>query len=165
MRKITVALASLMIAFSVIFAATPAFADVKECPAGSLQGEDVKYLTTDATETATPTDSMSFDATTGKLAAGTILPSQAQCNMHGKDIKGSDLISSIDGLINVVLGVLGVVAVVVVILGGVTFVTSAGDPNKVKRAKDTILYGIIGLVIALLAYAITNFVLKSVIKP
>jgi hypothetical protein len=41
------------------------------------------------------------------------------------------------------------------------FVTSSGDPGKVKKGKDTILYGIIGLVIALLAYAIINFVLTS----
>jgi multisubunit Na+/H+ antiporter MnhB subunit len=57
--------------------------------------------------------------------------------------------------------VLGFVAVVVIILGGVQYTTSSGDPAKVKKAKDTILYGIIGLVVALLAYAIVNFVLSS----
>jgi multisubunit Na+/H+ antiporter MnhB subunit len=51
--------------------------------------------------------------------------------------------------------------VVVIILGGVQYTTSSGDPAKVKKAKDTILYGIIGLVVALLAYAIVNFVLSS----
>ena len=61
-----------------------------------------------------------------------------------------------------ILGVIGLVAVVVVILGGIQFVTSTGDPAKTKKAKDTILYGIIGLVVALLAFAIVNFVLGNV---
>ena len=39
---------------------------------------------------------------------------------------------------------------------------SAGDSGKVKKAKDTILYGIIGLIIALLAFAIVNFVIAKV---
>jgi hypothetical protein len=83
-----------------------------------------------------------------------------------KDIKGdansNNLMGTINTIINVIIGVIGFVAVVVIILGGVQYTTSAGDPGKVKKAKDTILYGIIGLVVALLAYAIVNFVLTSV---
>ena len=73
------------------------------------------------------------------------------------------LIDTVGGIISVVIGVLGFVAVIVIILGGVQYTTSAGDANKVKKAKDTILYGIIGLVVALLAYAIINFVLSSIV--
>jgi multisubunit Na+/H+ antiporter MnhB subunit len=58
--------------------------------------------------------------------------------------------------------VLGLVAVFVIVLGGVQFVTASGDPTKVKKAKDAILYGVIGLVIAILAYPIVNFVLSSI---
>ena len=43
------------------------------------------------------------------------------------------------------------------------YTTSSGDSAKVKKAKDTIMYGVIGLVIALLAFAIVNFVLSSVV--
>ena len=49
-----------------------------------------------------------------------------------------------------------------IIIGGIQYSTSAGDSGKVKKAKDTILYGIIGLVIALLAFAIVNFVLTQI---
>ena len=49
-----------------------------------------------------------------------------------------------------------------IIIGGLYYVTSQGDPGKVKRGKDTILYGIVGLVIAFLAIAIVNFVLVDV---
>ena len=52
-------------------------------------------------------------------------------------------------------------AVIMIILGGVNYATSQGDPNKVNKAKSTIMYGIIGLVICLLAFAIVNFVLQA----
>ena len=75
----------------------------------------------------------------------------------------NDLMKTVNIIINVIIGVIGFVAVVVIILGGVQYTTSAGDPGKVKKAKDTILYGIVGLVIALLAFAIVNFVLSSIV--
>ena len=48
------------------------------------------------------------------------------------------------------------------IVGGINMATSQGDPAKVKKGRDTLLYGVIGLVVALLAFAIVNFVLKNV---
>lgn len=65
------------------------------------------------------------------------------------------------GIVNVVIGVLGIVAVLVIIIGGVQYMTSTGDAGKVKKAKDTILYGVIGLVICILAFAIVNFVINA----
>ena len=70
---------------------------------------------------------------------------------------------SVIGIINGVIGVLGLVAVVVIIVGGVQYMTSSGDAGKVKKAKDTILYGVIGLVICVLAFAIVNFVISNII--
>lgn len=46
----------------------------------------------------------------------------------------------------------------------VLFVTSTGEASKTTRARNTILYGVVGLVISLLAFAIVNFVLGSVFK-
>lgn len=94
----------------------------------------------------------------GSKRAGTTVKSLAECNIE----KDDSLIDTISVIINVILGLLGLIAVIFIILGGVTFVTSSGDPGKVKKGKDTILYGVIGLVVALLAYAIVNFVLTSV---
>ena len=65
-------------------------------------------------------------------------------------------------VINVVLGVLAVVAVIAIILGGVQYMTSQGDPQKVKTAKNTIMYAVMGLVIAILAFAIVNFVIGAI---
>lgn len=61
-------------------------------------------------------------------------------------------------IINVVLGVLSIVTVIVILYGGIQYMTSTGDPTKAKKAKDIILYGIIGLIICALAFAITNFI-------
>ena len=78
----------------------------------------------------------------------------AECNL----VKDESLFPTVNNAINVFTGVLGVVAAVVIIYGGVQYVLATGDSSKLKRAKDTIMYGIIGLVIAILAFAIVNFV-------
>ena len=63
-------------------------------------------------------------------------------------------------LINVLLFVIGALAVVMLIWGGIRYTTSAGNAASIKAAKDTIMYAIIGLVVAFLAYAIVNWVLE-----
>lgn len=63
--------------------------------------------------------------------------------------------------INIILWVVGVAAVIVIIVAGLKYVTSSGNPSAVSSAKTTILYAVIGLVIAITAYAIVNFVFKS----
>ena len=78
------------------------------------------------------------------------------------NLKKDDLMSSLQVIINVVVGVIGFVAVVMIIMGGISFATSQGDSSKVAKARNTILYGVIGLIVSLLAFAIVNFVLKNV---
>lgn len=70
----------------------------------------------------------------------------------------------IQTIVSVVLSIVGIIAVVMIIMGGIGFVTSQGDAAKVAKARNTLLYGVVGLVIALLAFAIVNFVLTSVFK-
>ena len=76
---------------------------------------------------------------------------------------GDDLKNSIIPIINGVIGVLGLVCVIVMIIGGINYMTSAGDAGKVKKGKDTILYGLIGLVICVLAFALVNWVIAGVL--
>lgn len=64
-------------------------------------------------------------------------------------------------IINGIIGVIGVVAVIMIIIGGISYMTSQGDAAKAKKGRDTILYGVIGLIIVLLAFAIVNFVLGA----
>ncbi len=74
----------------------------------------------------------------------------------------NDLMGILTTIINVIVGVIGFVAVVMIVVGGIGFVTSQGDTSKVAKARNTILYGVVGLVVALLAFAIVNFVLSAV---
>ena len=75
--------------------------------------------------------------------------------------KNVTLESQIQLILNAVYVIVGMVAVIMIILGGISYATSQGDASKVKKGKDTILYGIIGLIVVLLAFAITNFVLTQ----
>ena len=75
-----------------------------------------------------------------------------------------NLFGTIQGILNVVIGVAGIVAVIFTVVGGFQYMTSSGDPSKTKKAKDTILYACIGLIVCALAFAIVNFVLASILK-
>lgn len=71
----------------------------------------------------------------------------------------NDIEGAVTGIVNAVIGVLAIVCVIVIIVGGINYMTSAGDSGKVKTAKNTILYGLIGLVICVLAFAIVNWLI------
>lgn len=73
----------------------------------------------------------------------------------------TSLTSTMKTVISVLLFIVGAVAVVMIIFSGIQYVTSSGDPARVKKAKDTLIYSIVGLVVAILAFAIVNFVLGS----
>lgn len=62
---------------------------------------------------------------------------------------------------NTALFLIGAVSVLMLIYGGIRYTLSAGDSKAVTDAKNTILYAIIGIIVALLAFAIVNFVLES----
>ncbi len=76
------------------------------------------------------------------------------------DSSDEELEPLIKNVVNLLLAVLGFVAVIMIIIGGIRYTTSNGDSNNTKAAKDTILYSVVGLVVAILAYAIVNFVLE-----
>lgn len=65
-------------------------------------------------------------------------------------------------ILNTVFFWTGVIAVIAIIIGGFLFITSEGEPGKTKKAKDTLMYSVIGLVVVLLAFSITNFILRAV---
>jgi hypothetical protein len=64
--------------------------------------------------------------------------------------------------INLMLFVVGILAIFMLIWGGIRYVISGGDQQRVKDAKNTILYAIIGLVVAILGYAVVQWVIGVV---
>lgn len=66
---------------------------------------------------------------------------------------------------NVMLYIIGAVSVIMLIIGGIRYVVSGGESSAVTGAKNTILYAVIGIVVAIIAYAIVNFVITSFAAP
>lgn len=62
---------------------------------------------------------------------------------------------------NVLLFIIGAISVIMLIIGGIRYVVSGGDSAAVTSAKNTILYAVVGIVVAILAYALVNFVITS----
>lgn len=99
--------------------------------------------------------------------AGAIDVLSDSCNAGGNgnavcDAKNDDAMVTVKNVINMLLFILGVIAVISIIIGGIMYTTSNGDQGNVKRAKDTIMYAVIGLVVAILAFAIVTFVVSNV---
>lgn len=65
-------------------------------------------------------------------------------------------------IVNVLLFIIGAISVIMLIIGGIRYTTSAGDSGNVTAAKNTIMYALIGLVVAFLAFAIVNWVLGAI---
>jgi hypothetical protein len=61
------------------------------------------------------------------------------------------------------LFVVGAISVIMVVIGGLRYVVSGGNSSNITAAKNTILYAIVGLIIAIMAYAVINFVIGSFI--
>ncbi len=63
-------------------------------------------------------------------------------------------------VINTTIFLIGAIAVLMLIIGGIRYVTAAGSPDRVKGAQNTILYAIIGVIIAIIAFAAVNFIIS-----
>lgn len=90
----------------------------------------------------------------------------ASCINAGVEGAGStgtttDVPGLLKKIVNILLFVIGAVSVIMIVIGGIKYTTSAGDASQTKSAKDTIFYAVIGLVVAILAYAIVNFVVTN----
>lgn len=64
-------------------------------------------------------------------------------------------------IVNTLIFVVGGLSVIMIIVGGLLYVLSAGDSGNVTRAKNTVLYAVVALIVALLAYAIVNWVFRQ----
>lgn len=74
--------------------------------------------------------------------------------------QGDEAGSMIKIVINVLLMVLGMISVIMVVIGGIRYTTSNGDSSSLKAAKETIIYAVVGLIIAIMSYTIVNFVVS-----
>lgn len=78
--------------------------------------------------------------------------------MKGKSIDGDK--GLIKTVVNVLLWAVGVLSVIMIIFSGFRYITSAGDASKTKSAQSTLIYSVVGLIVAIMAWAIVNMVIK-----
>ena len=97
------------------------------------------------------------------IREGESVSALSECNVEKTEGEKS-LMSNVSMLINVFASVMGFLAVGMIIYGGFMLLTAQGDPARIKRGKDVVLYSVIGLILVVLAYAIVNFVMNSGIK-
>lgn len=88
------------------------------------------------------------------LAEATINPSDIGLN----NPKGDPNVV-VGNVLNTVYTWAGIIAVMVIIIAGIFYATSTANPSQTKRARETILYAVVGLIVIIMAFVITQFVL------
>ena len=61
-------------------------------------------------------------------------------------------------IVEVLLTAVGVISIIMIVIGGIMFALSSGDAQKAVKARNTVLYAVVGLAVSLFASAIVNFV-------
>ena len=80
----------------------------------------------------------------------------------GCDVDSNDNVGNhVTNIINAAISVIGLIGVLVIVFAGQRLITSSGDPGKIKQAKDMILWAVVGIIIAVLAWAIITFALTA----
>ena len=78
--------------------------------------------------------------------------------MKGKSIDGDK--GLIKTVVNVLLWAVGILSVIIIIFSGFRYITSSGDASKTKSAQSTLIYSVVGLIVAIMAWAIVNMVIN-----
>lgn len=81
--------------------------------------------------------------------------------LEGEIENTTPLMDVIQSIINTMLFIIGIISVIMLIVGGIRYVISGGNQSQVEGARNTILYAIVGLVIAFVAWGAVNFVINA----
>lgn len=92
-------------------------------------------------------------------APSDLFPSACSGSKVCSDADNQNVTNVFKTVIEILIWASGIISVLMIIIGGFMYVLSAGDQAKVTKAKDTVLYAVIGLVVTLLAFSIVKFVL------
>lgn len=76
--------------------------------------------------------------------------------------KGDFTQTTLANVLQVIFGLSGGIALLIVTIAGLKYVLSSGDPQSINKAKDTILYALVGLIICILAFSIVSFTIGKV---
>ena len=96
------------------------------------------------------------------VCQGVSIAGGADCSTQGTTAASNGVNSVVSTIINIFSWVVGVTAVFMVIVGGLLYIISGGDPQKSAKARNTIIYALVGLIIVALAQVIVRFVLGQI---
>lgn len=105
---------------------------------------------------------MVFSALGGVASAQLINPGDNPSNVAAATGGQSSIRALALTIVNFFLGFLGIIAVIMIIYGGFTYVTAAGNQEKIQSAKKIIMYAIIGIIVVLISFALVSTVLGGV---
>ncbi|HUC88234.1 MAG TPA: hypothetical protein VMR95_03750 [Candidatus Binatia bacterium] len=94
-----------------------------------------------------------------EACAGVDLSSTGSCPDTTTNL--NNILSTVISILSIVVGI---IAVIMIIIGGLKFITSGGEASKSAGARNTIIYALIGLVVAVLAQVLVHFVLNRVVN-
>ncbi len=105
--------------------------------------------------------SVSVFGATQALAIGSVADgaNSARSDQQPVDLFGNSGVFA--QISSILLFIVGAIAVIMIVIGGLRYVISGGDASQVQAAKNTILYALVGIIVAILAYAAVNFVINS----
>ncbi len=78
-------------------------------------------------------------------------------------LKAPDIETAIQYVIRGILGIVGAIALIYLIIGGVTWLTSQGNKDRITRGKDTVVWAIFGILMIFASYVILNFVMGTLL--
>lgn len=107
------------------------------------------------------------------VAVPVVMPHFVQASQAGagtgvqipNPIKCGDVNCLVTQVIRYILGTIALIATGMFIWGGIMMMTSAGNAERVKKAKDTLAWAAVGIVVIILSWAIIQFVLRGLLNP
>ena len=92
--------------------------------------------------------------------AATTCPPNTICRGNLPNVDVSSGGTTIPTILSIAFGIVGAFALLIITVSGLRYITSGGNPEKTAKAKNGIVYSLVGLVIAISAEAIVTFVVK-----
>jgi len=112
--------------------------------------------------------SITIATTSALLVASFLLPLAATAQdaslPNPLGLEGRDMVTILLRILQVILAIVDIFALFMFILGGFEFLVSAGNPNMIKRAKDTLVWATLGILVITLSYTILKFVFEEIQK-
>lgn len=94
-----------------------------------------------------------------------LLPGAASAAALENPLRAQSIPELVNNVIQGLLGVVGAIALFFLVWGGIVWMTSSGNAERIRKGKDTIVWAIFGLAIIFLSYAIVKLVLTALVRP